>query len=64
MTLYRSLLVIVDRAGLGLVGAEGSLDRVVAVLHDKVDERLEGSVTVVVDELSAASGLELESGET
>ena len=64
MSLNRGLLVIVETANLGLVATESGLDRVVAVLHDKVDERLEGSVTVVVDELSAASGLELESGET
>jgi hypothetical protein len=58
------LLVIENHGGLGLVSATSGLNRVVAVLHDKLDKGLERSVTVVVDKVSASSRLELESRET
>jgi hypothetical protein len=64
MSLDRGLLIIVEIANLGLVATESGLDRVVAVLHDKVDKRFERSVAGVVDKVSAASGLELEGRET
>lgn len=64
MSLNRGLLVIVEIANLGLVATESGLDRVVAVLHDKVDKGLERSVAGVVDKVSATSGLELEGRET
>lgn len=63
MSLKRGLLVIVKIANLDLVATESGLDRVVAVLDDKVDKRFERSVAGVVDKVSATSGLELEGRE-
>lgn len=63
MSLKKGLLVIVKIANLDLVATESGLDRVVAVLHDKVDKRFERSVAGVVDKVSATSGLELEGRE-
>jgi hypothetical protein len=58
------LLVVIDHGGLGLIGATSGLDGVVAVLHNEFNKGLERSVTVVVNEVSTSSRLELEGGET
>jgi hypothetical protein len=58
------LLIVIHHGSLGLVGATGGLNRVVAVFHDKLDKGLERSVTVVIDEVSASGRLELEGRET
>lgn len=51
--------------GSGLVGLDrlGEVERVLGVLLDEGDEALQGAVTLVVNELLGAGGLELESGE-